>query len=74
MYASGRFVVYLFDAPSCSRKLQAEGTALADLATEWRERHRYLLRLLAASSGGEEAAAMHSLAQRLDFNGFYCGM
>ncbi|KAK9840835.1 hypothetical protein WJX81_007958 [Elliptochloris bilobata] len=51
----------------------ADPAALCELSCEWRERHRYLLRLLASSSATGDPAAMRSLADRLDFNGFYIG-
>lgn len=50
---------------------QVDAAALAGLTREWRERHRYLLRLLASSSAAGDPAAMRALADRLDFNQFY---
>ena len=51
--------------------LQVDAAALPGLAREWRERHGYLLRLLASSSAAGDPAAMRGLADRLDFNRFY---
>ncbi len=55
-------------------RLGAQGSpaALGALAAEWRERLRFLLRLLAAAPGGAaDAAGLRDLGACLDFNGFY---